>query len=149
MFRGANKVTLDAKGRLSMPTKYRDDIAARCANNLVATVDQDYCLIIYPKPDYEDIERKLARLPSLHPKVRKLTRLMIGYAEEVELDGHGRIRIPVALREFASLEKQAMLIGQINRFELWDEQRWNEVRSDWPNLDDDENDPPGLATLSL
>ncbi|MEN7343681.1 MAG: division/cell wall cluster transcriptional repressor MraZ, partial [Pseudomonadota bacterium] len=91
MFRGATKITLDAKGRLAVPTRYRERIAARCANQLVATVDRDQCLLIYPYPDWEDIERKLERLPSFQKAARRLQRLMIGYATEMELDGHGRV----------------------------------------------------------
>ena len=149
MFRGATKVTLDAKGRLAIPTRYRERIAARCGGQLVATVDRDYCLLIYPFPDWEEIERKLVRLPSLNKKARRLQRLMVGYATEVDLDGHGRILLPRELREFAGLERQAILIGQGNKLELWDEDSWNEKRDEWLG-DDDETDLPGeLESLSL
>ena len=76
MFRGATKVTLDAKGRLAIPTGYRERIAARCDGQLIVTVDKDYCLLIYPFPDWEEIERKLMRLPSLNKRSRRLQRLM-------------------------------------------------------------------------
>ena len=150
MFRGATKVTLDAKGRLAIPTRYRERIAARCANQLVATVDRDYCLLIYPLPDWEDIERKLDRLPSLNKQTRRLQRLMLGHASEMELDGHGRVLLQAALREFAGMEKHAVLVGQGRKFELWDETRWNYKREDW--LAEDEAGlelPAELETLSL
>ena len=67
MFRGANKVTLDAKGRMVMPTRYRDRIQERSQGRLIVTVDRDQCLLLYPLPDWEEIERKLMRLPTLHP----------------------------------------------------------------------------------
>ena len=149
MFRGATKVTLDAKGRLAIPTRYRERIAARCGGQLVATVDRDYCLLIYPFPDWEEIERKLVRLPSLNKKARRLQRLMVGYATEIDLDGHGRVLLPRELREFAGLDRQVILIGQGNKFELWDEDSWNEKRDEWLG-DDDETDLPGeLESLSL
>jgi 16S rRNA (cytosine1402-N4)-methyltransferase len=129
MFRGANKLTLDVKGRLVMPTRYRERLQERCGGNLVVTVDKDQCLLIYPLPDWEDIERKLNKLPTLNPQVRRLQRLMIGHATDLELDSHGRLLLPANLREFGQLTRDAMLIGQGLRFELWDEARWNERRS--------------------
>ena len=132
MFRGANKVTLDAKGRMAMPARYRDTLVERSEGRLVATVDRsDKCLLIYPLPDWEEIERKLMRLPTLNPQVRRLQRLMVGHATELDLDGHGRLLLPPELREFALLERRGMLIGQGNRCELWDEARWNERRALW------------------
>ena len=150
MFRGATKVTLDAKGRLAIPTRYRERIAARCANQMIATVDRDYCLLIYPLPDWEDIERKLERLPSLQKQARRLQRLMIGHASEMELDGHGRVLMPRELREFAGIQKHAMLVGQGRKFELWDEARWLERRDEWLADDDDSLELSAeLETLSL
>ena len=149
MFRGATKVTLDAKGRLAIPTRYRDRLAARCEGQLVATVDKDYCLLIYPFPDWEEIERKLVRLPSLNKQARRLQRLMVGHASEIEIDGHGRILLPRELRDFAGLGRQAMLIGQGNKFELWDEESWNEKRDEWLAAEDEADLPAELESLSL
>ena len=149
MFRGATKVTLDAKGRFAIPTRYRERIAARCGGQLVVTVNRDYCLLVYPLPDWEEIERKLVRLPSLNKQARRLQRLMVGYASELDLDGHGRILLPRELRDFASLERQAILIGQGNKFELWDEERWNEKRDSWLTDDQDMGLPAELESLSL
>jgi len=151
MFRGANKITLDAKGRLAMPTRYRERIAQRCDGQLVVTVDKDYCLLVYPLPDWEEIERKLVRLPSLNKQARRLQRLMVGYATELELDGHGRILLPKELREFANLDRQAILIGQGNKFELWDDARWNEKRDEWlaEGESGEESLPAELESLSL
>ena len=149
MFRGATKVTLDAKGRLAIPTRYRERIAARCDGQLVCTVDRDYCLLLYPLPDWEEIERKLIRLPSLNKQARRLQRLMVGYASELELDGHGRILLPRELRDFAALDRQAILIGQGNKFELWDEERWNDKRDSWLSDDDELGLPSELESLSL
>ena len=149
MLRGATKVTLDAKGRLAIPTRSRERLAQRCDGQLVATVDKDYCLLLYPLPDWEDIERKLMRLPSLDKRARRLQRLMVGHATEVDIDGHGRILLSRELREFAGLEKQAVLLGQGNRFELWDEERWNETRDGWLSDGDDADLSAQLETLTL
>ena len=118
---------------------------------IVATVDRDYCLLLYPLPAWEEIERKLIRLPSLNRQARRLQRLMIGYASELEMDGQGRVLLPRELRDFAQLDRQAILIGQGNKFELWDQERWNERRDVW--LTDEESEtgslPADLETLSL
>jgi MraZ protein len=150
MFRGANKLTLDAKGRMVMPTRYRERLQELCGGKLVVTVDKDQCLLIYPLPDWEEIERKLMRLPTLNPQARRLQRLMVGHATDLELDGHGRVLLPPKLREFALLTRDAMLIGQGSRFELWDEARWNERRDEWLSEEDTATDLPAeLETLSL
>ena len=151
MFRGASKVTLDSKGRMAIPSRYRERLASRADGALVATIDRDYCLLIYPLTDWEEIERKLIRLPALNKQARRLQRLMVGYATELEMDGHGRILLSRELRDFASLDKQAMFIGQGNKFELWDVDRWNTRRDEW--LSDDDADsadlPAELESLSL
>jgi MraZ protein len=149
VFRGATKVTLDAKGRLAIPTRYRERIAASCDGQLVATVDKDYCLLIYPFPDWEEIEMKLVALPSLNRQARRLQRLMVGYATEIDIDGHGRILLPRELREFAGLGRQAILLGQGNKFELWDEDSWNKKRDAWLSDDDEADLPAELESLSL
>ncbi|TAK54158.1 MAG: transcriptional regulator MraZ [Gammaproteobacteria bacterium] len=150
MFRGANKVTLDAKGRMVMPTRYREQLQERGDCRLVVTVDRDECLLIYPLPDWEEIEGKLMRLPAFNPQSRRLQRLMVGHATDVELDGHGRLLLPPKLREFAHLDRNAILIGQGNRFELWDEPRWDERREDWLKAEDPSVSLPAeLSSLAL
>ena len=131
MFRGAQKVTLDDQGRMVLPTRHRQRALERGEGKLVITVDIAQCLLIYPLPDWEQIERKLMSLPTLHERTRRLQRLMVGHATELELDGQGRLLVPPELREFAQLARHAMLIGQGNRLELWDEARWNERRDFW------------------
>ncbi|MCP3871369.1 MAG: division/cell wall cluster transcriptional repressor MraZ [Gammaproteobacteria bacterium] len=131
MFRGVNKINLDAKGRLAIPTRYRELLKVSCASQLVITVNTDYCLQIFPLPVWEEFEANLMALPLFNPTTRRVQRLLVGHATEVEMDGQGRILLPQPLREFAGLEKHAMLIGQGKRFELWDESRWNEQRDGW------------------
>ena len=151
MFRGANKVTLDAKGRMAMPARYREMLLERGDGRLVVTVDRsDRCLLIYPLPDWEEIERKLMRLPTLNAPARRLQRLMVGHATDLDLDSHGRVLIPPKLREFAGLSRQATLIGQGSRFELWDEQHWNERRDGWLQAGEETGELPAeLEQLSL
>lgn len=153
MLRGASQINLDVKGRLSIPSRYRAQLQEICQGQIVITVDKDYCLLIYPLQEWEEVERKLNRLPNLNKQARRLQRLMIGYASEVEMDATGRLLLPKELRAFAGLEKQVVLLGQGNKFELWDETRWNENRDAW--LADEANggaDAPlegELETLSL
>lgn len=120
VFRGVSPLTLDAKGRLAVPSRHRDALAARCAGKLVVTADSDKCLLVYPLPDWEPIQQKLMSLSSFNPRIRDLQRRLIGYAEDAEMDGAGRVLISPALRAFAGLGKNTMLVGQGNKFELWD-----------------------------
>jgi MraZ protein len=150
MFRGANPITLDAKGRMAMPTRYRERIAERCNNQMVITIDRDHCLLLYPLPDWEEIESKLMKLPSLNRGARELQRLMVGHAAEIELDAQGRILLPPDLRQFANLTRDAMLLGQGARFELWDEKQWTERRDAWLQSDHlTEGLPAELESLAL
>ncbi|MES2820632.1 MAG: division/cell wall cluster transcriptional repressor MraZ [Pseudomonadota bacterium] len=128
MFRGANAISLDAKGRLAMPSRYRDELVSRSAGQLIVTIDAvDPCLCVYPLPEWELIETKLRELPSLRDETRRLQRLLIGNAVDLELDGSGRFLVPPRLREYAKLDKHVMLVGQLNKFQLWDEGAWNAV----------------------
>lgn len=150
MFRGATKVTLDDKGRLVVPTRYRESLLERAQGKLVVTVDRDKCLLLYPRPEWEQTELKLMSLPSLHPQTRWLQRLMVGHATDVELDGHGRLLVPPELRLIAGIERSGWLLGQGNRFELWQEARWNEHRDQWLESGAPAADLPSLLdSLSL
>ncbi|WP_079203103.1 MULTISPECIES: division/cell wall cluster transcriptional repressor MraZ [Pseudomonas] len=128
MFRGANAISLDAKGRLAMPSRYRDELVSRCAGQLIVTIDAiDPCLCVYPLAEWEQIENKLRELASFREENRRLQRLLIGNAVDLELDASGRFLVPPRLREYARLDKRAMLVGQLNKFQLWDEDTWNAV----------------------
>jgi MraZ protein len=150
MFRGATKITLDDKGRMVMPTRYREQITERAQGKLVVTVDRDRCLLIYPLPEWDLIESKLMSLPTLHAQARRLQRLMVGHATDLDLDGHGRMLLPPELRAYAGLDRHGMLIGQGNRFELWDESLWGERLDEWRKTEQAATDLPSeLETLSL
>jgi MraZ protein len=131
LFRGVSSLNLDAKGRFAIPTRYRERLVETCASELVITVDKDRCLLIYPKPIWLDIEEKLKKLPSFDEASRNLQRLYIGNAHDIEMDGQGRVLLPQELRKFANLDKKVALVGQINKFELWDEETWNARQDTW------------------
>lgn len=151
MFRGATQVTLDAKGRMVLPTRYRERIMERCQGQMVVTIDRDHCLLLFPLPEWEVLEAKLMRLPTLNEASRRLQRLMVGHATDLELDAAGRLLLPPKLREFAKLDRDVVLVGQGARFELWNEARWNESRDIWLAEDNSvPGDPPAdLGTLSI
>jgi MraZ protein len=126
VFRGVAQLNLDSKGRLAVPARFRDALAARGEGHLVITADSDRCLLIYPLPDWEPIEQKLMALSSFNAQIRELQRRLVGYAEDVVMDAAGRILVPSALRGYARLDKAVVLVGQGHKFELWNNESWNE-----------------------
>ena len=132
MFRGVNALSLDSKGRMAMPARYRERVMERAGGNLVITIDtSDKCLWIYPLPDWEAIQAKLDALPAFNPAATKLRRLLMGYATDTEMDNTGRLLLAPALREYAGLGHKVVLVGQGKKFELWDEELWNTRRDQW------------------
>lgn len=119
-------MALDGKGRLAIPTKYREMLMQRCGGRLVLTMDPDRCLLLYPFSDWEPIEQKLNALPSFNPISRQMQRLLVGSATDMEMDNAGRILLPATHRGYAALDKDVMLVGQGNKFEIWDAAAWNE-----------------------
>jgi MraZ protein len=124
MFRGVTHLSLDAKGRLAVPARHRDALLADGGGRLVLTADPSRCLLVYPLAAWEPIEARLMALSSFNEKIRSLQRLIVGHADDVELDGSGRILVPPALRAYASLDKHIVLVGQGHRFELWGHAQW-------------------------
>jgi len=152
LFRGITNLNLDAKGRMAMPTRYRDLILERCDGRLVVTIDTDErCLLIYPMPDWELIEGQINAMANVNPRARRFQRLLVGYATETDMDTNGRLLLTTPLRQYAGLDKRTVLIGQGKKLELWDEENWNIRRDTW--LEETtlggEDLPPELATLSL
>ena len=148
MFQGATILSLDAKGRVAIPTRYREDIDELCKGQLVVTVDQDRCLIIYPRPNWLRIQEHLISLPTRERSVRQMKRQMLGLAEDVEPDSAGRIRLTQAQRDFARLGKKVVLIGQGNKFEMWDEATWNGLGDEWVDEEDSPGSPSALDDFS-
>jgi MraZ protein len=127
MLRSANAINIDTKGRIAMPTRYRDGLMESCQGQFVCTIDlQSPCLLLYPLNEWLVIEKKLSALSSTDAVERRVQRLILGYATESELDKGGRLLIAPTLRKHAKLEKKVMLVGQFNKFELWDEELWQQ-----------------------
>lgn len=125
MFTGSTQLALDGKGRLAIPARLRERLSGICGAHLVLTADPTSgCLLLYPYPEWEKVAAKLNALPSLDPIAKELKRLVIGSAEEVEPDSAGRILIPPMLRRFAKLDKSVALVGQGEKFEIWDDATW-------------------------
>lgn len=124
MFRGATSLSMDAKGRLAVPAKHRDALHAQSEGGLVLTAHPHRCLLLYPQPAWEPIQSKVMALSSFDRQSSALQRLLVGFAEDVELDSAGRLLVSPVLREFAGLEKQVMLVGQGSHFELWSVEAW-------------------------
>jgi len=148
MFQGATQFNLDGKGRLTIPTRYRDMLLAHCAGQLVLTADADGCLLLYPQPEWQPIYEKLTKLSAFNPRTRALQRFLIGHAEDVVMDAAGRVLISATLRDYAKLDKRVMLVGQGNKFELWDETRWQAQYEKMTGFSDD-NLPPELEGFTL
>ncbi len=146
MFRGISNLSLDAKGRLAVPTRYREALAEQCNGELIITIDtEERCLVIYPMPVWLEIERQIDALSGLNRKVSRIKRMLIGHATEVSLDANGRLLVPPELRDHAGLGKGAVLVGQGKKFELWDEDAWRAAREAW--LADEEDEGEGPAAL--
>ncbi len=127
MFRGTSAITLDSKNRITIPTKYREELFADCQGKMVCTVDiQQACLLLYPLAEWEEIELSLASLSSTNPQERLFKQIILGNASDCEMDKSGRLLINGPLREHANLEKNIMLVGQLNKFEIWHESAWQE-----------------------
>ncbi|MCH7743404.1 MAG: division/cell wall cluster transcriptional repressor MraZ [Proteobacteria bacterium] len=150
MFRGVSNVNLDVKGRLAIPTRYRELLANHCNGEMVVTIDtEEKCLLIYPRPEWEDIQRKVEALPSFNLAARRVQRLLIGHATDITMDGSARILLTPPLREYAQLEKKAVLLGQGNKLELWSEDIWVSRRDAWLEDQSGLDIPEELQTLSL
>lgn len=122
-FHGAAVITLDAKGRVAIPTRHRAALL-ETGKSLVLTAHPDGCVLIYPQAEWEPVRAKVAAFPSFDPKASWWKRLLLGFEEHVEADGSGRLLLPPALRLHAKLERDAMMVGQGRYFELWDSGVW-------------------------
>ena len=132
MFRGIHKVNLDDKGRMAIPSRYRQRIAADTEGCLVLTLNPlDRSLWLYPQNHWEQIETKLAALSEFDKRNRRTKQMMRGYAYDCQLDSQGRVLIPSELRDYARLLKQTVILGQGNKFEIWDQSSWEQQRDIW------------------
>ena len=148
MFQGAVQLNLDSKGRLAIPSRYRDMLLAHCAGQLVLTADADGCLLLYPQPEWQPIREKLMQLSAFNSRISALQRFLVGHAEDVVMDAAGRVLISPTLRNYAVLDKRVMLIGQGNKFEVWDEARWQAQHEKMAAFTDNDL-PPELEGFTL
>jgi MraZ protein len=125
MYRGVTLLNLDGKSRVAVPTKYREALLTESQGFVVLTAHPHGCLLLYPQVAWEPIQNKIMQLSSFDKKSSKLQRLLVGYAEDVSIDGSGRILISAELRNFSKIEKTIMLVGQGSHFELWSEEAWS------------------------
>jgi MraZ protein len=143
-------LSLDAKGRIVLPARYRERLIEICNSQLVVTIDTDQpCLLIYPINEWELIEEKIEALPSFNSTTRRIQRLLIGHATDIEVDTNGRMLLSNPLREYAQLGRKVVLIGQGKKFELWDEVLWAQRIDEWLGDRTDVEMPEALAELSL
>jgi MraZ protein len=148
MFQGAAALSLDAKGRLAIPARHRDALAAAADGALVLTAHPHRCLLLYPSPAWAPIRDKVLAAPSLEQHSALIKRLLVGFAREEEMDSTGRLLIAPELRQFAQLEKQVWLVGQGNHFEIWSDAGWQKQQEAIFALGD-QLLPPGLEDLAL
>lgn len=134
MFRGIANLSVDAKGRVAVPKIHRDRLEADNITELIATIDRDHCLLIYAKEKFQELEEKIMSLPNTDAYARVLQRTFVGHAIELELDGNGRVLIPAALRDYAGIQKKAVMLGQGHKLELWSEEIWIEKSSAYPSM---------------
>ena len=146
-FLGSHAINMDAKGRLAIPARVREDLLSLCEGQIVLTAHtEERCLLMYPEPQWQEILPKIETLPSFNKAARRAQRLLIGFATPLELDSAGRILVPPTLREYAGLEKKLLLIGQGRKLELWSEDRW----MSWLDEAEGEEDiPEEMKSLTL
>lgn len=124
MFRGSFEHTVDSKGRVSVPSKFREIIADRYEGRLVLAMDYDRCLTVYPLEEWEKLEEKIRNLPTMKKEVRDFMRFLLASATECELDKQGRVLITPAHRQHAGITKNVTLVGIIDKIEIWDSKAW-------------------------
>ena len=141
MFMGEYNHTVDTKGRLIVPSKFREQLG----DEFVVTKGLDGCLFVYSKSEWENIEEKFRNVPLTTKDARKFARFFFAGAASCEVDKQGRILLPVVLREYAGIEKNVVSVGVFNRVEIWDTDKWQESNS----YDDMDEIAEHMADLGL
>jgi MraZ protein len=147
MFQGATSLSLDAKGRLAVPTKHRDGLQANADGKLVLTAHPHRCLLLYPAQAWEPIRARIMTFSSFDQQASTWKRVLVGFAEDLEMDAAGRLLISPVLRKFAELDKQVMFVGQGSHFELWSQEFWD--RQLERLVSDPDKLPPGMENFAL
>lgn len=136
MFRGYDELTMDAKGRIGLPTRYHERVLAECQGKFVLTVDiRETCLVLYPLPEWELIEQRFNALPSSNQALAMLKRRLMGYATEISLDSAGRFLVSPELRQFGCFEKAVVLAGQGKKCEIWHKPTWDALQAQLQSAD--------------
>lgn len=146
MFQGAAQLSLDAKGRLVVPTRHRDRLFSESQSKLVLTAHPHRCLLLYPAPAWEPIRARIMGFSSFDPQTSLWKRLLVGFAEELELDASGRVLVSPELRKFAAIDRQVMMVGQGSHFEIWGVDAWE---AQLASLGQIETLPPGMENFAL
>jgi len=149
MFQGAAALSLDAKGRLTVPSRHREALqgaSVPAASSLVLTAHPDGCLLLYPASAWGPIRARVMGFPALDARFSVWKRLLVGFAEEVEIDAAWRVLVSPELRRFASLEKSVMLVGQGSHFEIWNQDTWEKQLQ---QLTAQTQLPPGMEDFAL
>ena len=150
MFKGIHNINLDAKGRLTIPTKYRNTINDQSNGNMVITIDsEEKCLLLYPATVFSNIEKRINDLPSFTKNHRRIQRLIIGHAEDLELDSSGRILLSKPLRAVSEMSKKVTLIGQGDKFEIWSDDIWSNRVNKWRSEETDESSESVLSDIRI
>lgn len=136
---------------MSLPARLRDELAQYEDEGVVVTIDPaSKCLLLYPLIEWEQIQEKLDKLPSFQPQARRLQRLLVGHATDLEVDKAGRILLPAPLREFARLDRKVTLLGQGKKLEIWSQDEWESQRDDYLSQESlDELQPETMMDISL
>ncbi|MCW5625955.1 MAG: division/cell wall cluster transcriptional repressor MraZ [Burkholderiales bacterium] len=147
MFQGAAQLNLDAKGRLAVPTRHRDPLSVESAGKLVLTAHPHKCLLLYPAPAWEPIRARIMTFSSFEPQASLWKRLLVGFAEDLELDASGRVLVSPELRKFAGIDRQVMFVGQGSHFEIWGVEAWEAQLAQLTEQSD--KVPPGMENFAL
>jgi MraZ protein len=144
MFRGQYEHTMDGKGRISIPARYREvlaemDATGQGADKIILTRTFQQCLVVYPLDQWLNFEEKIRGLPQFNPHVQQLKRVYVAGAIECSIDSHGRLLVPQAMRDFAGLDRECVWVGQLDTVELWSRDRWQGA------VDEAMQDPQALA----
>ena len=124
MFRGSSFHTIDPKGRIIVPARFRDVIKASGQDRVMIT-GMDGCLFAYVIDEWAKIEKKILQLPQKSDSMRRFQRIFIGSAQDCKCDAQGRVLVPPALKVYAGLEKEIVLVGVLSRFEIWSKENWD------------------------
>lgn len=132
MFRGQYEHTMDAKGRVSLPARYREvlaemDVEGQNADRVILTRNFENSLELYPYDKWLNFEQRVRELPQFDPNVQRIKKVLVAGAVEVSLDSHGRILVPQPMRQFAGLEREVTWVGQLDTVQLWAKNRWSEA----------------------